>query len=320
MDLLGGYGSDESSESGCIGGAQLPSTTAPAPSLRQGPASISKRGKKLISLHAVLPAHILERLTKEAGDDSDDDEPASAPLVETKPSHPAKRGTDAGLTSLLSELGSIPQNAVTCDKSSAKAPFKSEIMGHSFLQVKTSILSKAKQAEIVNVHKPNVETVGDGEDMDEVTRQKPSTLSSSTVPMSTRQWNGNVLKSSPELGLQQRTAAHVSTTGPSDMYNTASDPFNQSEQMVRSMDSHLSKKRSRREIEKALRSGDLDSVGDSVNVYTLDGASNVYAPEKEAFTTQKGSGVRIAPVAMYDTKAGKDVLGAGVSGKAKGKN
>jgi hypothetical protein len=86
------------------------------------------------------------------------------------------------------------------------------------------------------------------------------------------------------------------------------------------MDSHLSKKRSRREIEKALRSGDLDSVGDSVNVYTLDGASNVYAPEKEAFTTQKGSGVRIAPVAMYDTKAGKDVLGAGVSGKAKGKN
>jgi hypothetical protein len=79
---------------------------------------------------------------------------------ETKPSHPAKRGTDAGLTSLLSELGSIPQNAATCDKSSAKAPFKSEIMGHSFLQVKTSILSKAKQAEIVNVHKPNGETVG----------------------------------------------------------------------------------------------------------------------------------------------------------------
>lgn len=321
MDLLGGYGSDESdksSESGCRGGALLQSTSAP--SLNQAPAPISKRGKKLIALHAVLPAHILERLTKEGGDDSDDDEPTSAPLVESKPSNPASRGKDAGLTSLLSELGSIPKRAASCDESNAEPTFQPERMGHAFLQVKTSVWSKAKQTEIVDVHTPDVETVGESQAMDEVTRQKPSTLSSLILPAATRQWHGNLPTSPPELGLQQPTATYVSTNGPSDGYSTVSDPFDQIEQMDGNMEPRLTKKRSRREIEKALRSGDLDSVGDSVNLYTIDGVSNVYTPEQEAFTTQKGSGVRIAPVAMYDTKAGKDVLGASVSGKAKGKN
>ena len=62
------------------------------------------------------------------------------------------------------------------------------------------------------------------------------------------------------------------------------------------------------------------AVDGDVQFTNLDAESNAYVLDQPTSSTQNKSGVRIAPVAMYDTKAGKDVLGAGVSGKAKSKN
>ena len=314
MDLLGGYGSDGSSDDE-TNHPQVP-LPLPPPQTTKPAASISKRGKKLVSLHAVLPPHILEQLTK-GGEDSDDDEPMhiSAPKAGVKPAKTAKRGADEGLTSLLSELSSFPKITVNTNDT-AKLAAKPEKMGHAFLQTQTTVVSKAKQ-EIVDIHKPHAETVDENENDYEETRKRVATMTSSISPAPTRHVTVSVPR--PAFGVQparQSRTTHV----PSQTYDDIVGPANQEEHVEESMDPRLAKKRSRREIEKALRSGDLNAIDGHDGVHSLDGDSNVYVPEQETYMAQKGTGVRIAPVAMYDTKAGKDVVGGGVSGKARGKN
>ncbi len=84
MDLLQGYGSDDSSNTSV---ANAPSKSAAAaaatspPSKPVHPPSIAttahaskKRGRRLLSLQAVLPPEILDRLTRPEGEDSLEDE------------------------------------------------------------------------------------------------------------------------------------------------------------------------------------------------------------------------------------------------------
>jgi hypothetical protein len=260
-------------------------------------------------------------LTK-GGDDSDDDEPTAVPkMPEVKPSHPNKRGADSGLISLLSELGCVPKTTGN-DVTSTRTVLKPEKMGLAFSQAQSSVLFKANQDEILDMHK---EAVGNTRVDDDDTQ----IFANESVPL---------VDASKEQGPISRV--HLSVPRPSALRTpvqgaqfgathgvsnvctpyTVPEPIDQSEPIEQSVDPRLAKKRSRREIEKALRSGDLDAVDGSVEFQTLDSESSVYVLDLPSTTTQNRSGVRIAPVAMYDTKAGKDVLGAGVSGKAKSKN
>lgn len=325
MDLLDGYGSDDSSE----GDTTDRESQRITKSITQPPltSSITKHGKRLISLHAVLPPHLFDMLTK-GGDDSDDDddEPTRVPkMPEVKPSHHNKRGADAGLTSLLSELGCVPKTAgsdITSTTTTTTTTLKPEKMGLAFLQAQTSVLSRANQAEVLDVHKERVENIRvDDDDNQIVANESVSLVNASKQQPPISRVHLSVPRPSA-LRTPVQAALLATTDGVSDACApyTIPEPEDQNELIDQSVDPRLGKKKSRREIEKALRSGDLDAVDGSVEFQTLDTEPSVYVLDQPATTTQNRSGVRIAPVAMYDTKAGKDVLGAGVSGKAKSKN
>ena len=316
MDLLGGYGSDDSSEGGSKEGqsvtipiVQLPPTS-----------SISRHGKKLVSLHAVLPLHLFELLTKGGvGDDSDDDNPADAPkLPQVKPLNPVKRGADAGLTCLLSELGSVSRNTI----SGTASMLIPEKMGLAFSHSQTYVTSKVNQTAILDIHGETMENSLYDEDHDQIVVKGsvPATSATREPTPITRVHLSVPRPPAFRATVHESQFGTDTTKALSGTLYAAPGPIDQSEPVEQIMDPRLAKKRSRREIERALRSGDLDVVDDSVQFQTLDAESNVDVLDQSAGTAQNRSGVRIAPVAMYDTKAGKDVLGAGVSGKAKSKN
>lgn len=288
-------------------------------------AIISKRGKKLVSLHAVLPPHILEQLTNGTIDSDDDEDgpvsPSKATATEPKSKHVIKRGADKGLSSLLSELGSV--NTMTPKDTTKSASSKPEKMGAAFLQSTTTVVSRSKEAGIIRKNAPVVETVGAEINSDDESAPAPSParLKPALVPAPRRQAAPHV----PRPPTFQPPAPRASSyqqqpqiAQPSYNNSMMAEP---SDAAAPNMTHRVAKKRSRREMEKALRSGNLTAIEGQDGIHTLEGDANVYVPDEESFNTAPtGSGVRVAPVAMYDTKTGADVVGANVSGKAKGKN
>mmetsp|Transcript_32634 Transcript_32634/g.37128 ORF Transcript_32634/g.37128 Transcript_32634/m.37128 type:complete len:119 (+) Transcript_32634:604-960(+) len=77
---------------------------------------------------------------------------------------------------------------------------------------------------------------------------------------------------------------------------------------------------SRRDMEKALRAGRLNIIDNYDKTCNINAAAGNYVCEKDRHNKTVGDRIRVAPVAMYDTKARKDVLGASITGKARGKN
>jgi len=80
------------------------------------------------------------------------------------------------------------------------------------------------------------------------------------------------------------------------------------------------RKLSRREIEKALRAGRLNVVDDYDQTCNILATENNYVMEERTDQTLAVERIRVAPVAMYDTTARKDIIGATITGKARGKN
>lgn len=352
MDLLGGYGSegsDSESESEAASGAQQPKQLPkPLPNT-----SISKRSKKLVSLHAVLPPHILQRLTNDGNanqSDSDDDDqqnqkqkPHSAKSNTNTQTHdkPPKRGADQGLTSLLTELGSVGKTAAN-DNANAKykqgqKPKAKDKMGHAFLQTQTTTTRTKTNEAHVHVHAPvvdihaqtHVETVQESDDDHEshITEAKSTAIRRETPApprprprLQTQVPRPNMFPGRPKTAPPQyagRSTIEKQQNHHAN-YSGMDEPQDQAHVAV---DDRTTRKRSRKEMERALRSGNMSAVDGHGNVQTFDSQQHVYMPEDSATTApNQGTGVRVAPVAMYDTKAGKDVLGANVSGKARGKN
>jgi hypothetical protein len=314
MDLLAGYGSDDSSEDE----GEAPTTAASKPVVAAvamvGPAPITKRGKKLVSLHAVLPPQILEQLTASnvgnASDEEDQPGPTAATVAkrDSANTHHKYHGADDGLSSLLSELGSVPT------KGNPQAPQKPEKMGQAFMHTTTVIKKQADKA-VVDIHAPKVETIDENDENEE----DPEHL----AKQATRRPNVNAAPSNRAQQQQDiRAPPHQNSVPtlppqPPETYQQASYPL---EGDVEPANDHVARKRSRKEIEKALRSGNLAAIDNYDDIQKLNAESIVYVPQEETFMAPKGSGIRVAPVAMYDTKAGKDILGASVSGKARGKN
>lgn len=382
MDLLGGYGSEgsdsdsESEHEAAMGSSsqqpkQLPTQHAPARKTADAGTSIStntntntntgigigisKRGKKLVSLHAVLPPHILQQLTNDGNanqSDSDDDDqqeqnhkPHSAKSTNNTQTHnkPLKRGADHGLTSLLTELGSVGKTSANANANPKQGQnFKAkEKMGQAFLQTQTTTTRTKSNEENVNVnvhvHTPvldihaqtHVETVQETDDEHciHTTEVKSTALRRKTpAPPRTRprlqtqvprpnMFPGRPITAPPQYD------GRSTIEKPPDHHANYSGIDEPQDQAHAAVDDRTTRKRSRKEMERALRSGNMSAVDGHGNVQTFDAQQHVYMPEDSATTApNQGTGVRVAPVAMYDTKAGKDVLGANVSGKARGKN
>ena len=199
MDLLQGYGSDNSSSSEQPPPAKPTASTIPSASTQARDASSKKtatktsnkrkkKGTRILKLNSVLPADILERLTRSSvqrgdgkfeDDDSSDDEndntnygndTAGSNLKNggnnKKSSNVANKqskskrflddsqknvGGDSGLNSLLSELGSVEPTAEDIKKKKKSASNDSGKMGLAFMNVSNTVVRK-KANVVTDIH------------------------------------------------------------------------------------------------------------------------------------------------------------------------
>mmetsp|Transcript_25095 Transcript_25095/g.38095 ORF Transcript_25095/g.38095 Transcript_25095/m.38095 type:complete len:340 (+) Transcript_25095:70-1089(+) len=304
MDLLGEYGSDSESS--------LQDDSLQNNQVNHKPEAISRNGKKLVSLHSVLPSHIFEQLVTSNSHMDSDDEDERLSLDTSREKMKLQLGADQGLSSLLTELGSVTKQTKvkstinSCDR-------KREKMGQAFLQVERNVIgssvedlnSRRKNLEVEKVHDTISKDNVSYSDLNGEQTHLTSVFKSSVNPTP-------YIKNIPPDTHPQAWQNHV---GEGQKLNAANRRTSTSEDS-----SFSNKKISRRDMEKSLRAGKLDVVDTFDGTRNIDGETFVYLPEQHQNNGETGyGGIRVAPVAMYDTKSGKDIMG-GISGKARGKN
>jgi len=192
MDLLGGYGSSDGDSDGSSS-ASVQSATGPAPPPPPPPAAaggggISKKGRRLLSLGAVLPPEIFDRLVRdEQGGSSSDSEQSAGSYSnhgaggdnggtsstskkkrapKRKTVGPAGVGLGGGsavpppgeMGDLLRELRSAPsvgpaggEQGQNATKKKPPPPPREEKLGMAFMTVTTTVASK-KDVGVENIH------------------------------------------------------------------------------------------------------------------------------------------------------------------------
>ena len=335
MDLLGGYGSDDttsSSDEDATPAAPPPSTVSPFQPPLSAVASLKSsepvessrrtRGKRLVSLHAVLPPYIFDQLTKDAateGMDSDEEEEeaASQPTQDLK-RHSTVIGKDEGLSSFLSELKSAPTTTFKGDGTAKKKPSSSGPLGRAFTTTQTVVVSRTKNEEVVDVHAKQSEPALHSNDSvsegDAQTTPKQSAYTSRPAapqPLSSASVPRPDMSSHPIVSPRLPTMLTEQPRQPSSQYQPEPD------EEEPKIDPRLAKKRSRKEMEKALRAGNLDALH---GVATVEAEASVYVPQEETYRVVTSGITRVAPVGMYDPKAGSDVMQVGATGKQRGKH
>lgn len=330
MDLLGGYGSDDASSSGdedttpagprsSVSPYQPHSSTvASLKSSEPVEGSRRTRGKRLVSLHAVLPPHILDQLTKgvaTGGLDSDEEEEevASRPIQDSK-RHATVIGKDEGLSSFLSELKSAPTTTFLGGGAVEKKPASLEPLGQAFTTTQTVVVSRTKNDEVMDVHAKQPEPALQAKYMVSETTPKPS--AHVARPAAPRPSSS---VSVPRPGMSSRPIVSaplptMTTEQPRQQFaQYQHEPYEEESKI----DPRIVKKRSRKEMEKALRAGNLDALQ---GVATVEAEASVYVPQEETYRVPTSGITKVAPVSMYDPKAGSDVMQAGATGKQRGKH
>jgi hypothetical protein len=177
MDLLSGYNSsdDDERDDHSVGlppppVSQLP---PPTPSSSSSSVPIRKKGKKILSLSAVLPQHIWNQLTNNNdSDDSDDDNDAHYRNTRKKPAPQSQSQSqlpkgavpspkDSQMGDLLAELLSTKHSSNNSKKqpgmiaitSATHAPTSSTILGAAFttFETTTTVIQK-KNAQVEDIH------------------------------------------------------------------------------------------------------------------------------------------------------------------------
>jgi len=324
MDLLGGYGSDDSGSSADEAPKPAhPSTAAAKPRPSAPTTKTSRRGKRIVSLHAVLPTHILDQLEKSTatGDLDSDDEyetVATKPPTQDAKCH-AVVGKDEGLSSFLSELKSAPTTTFLGGGSGASPDEKpaafSQPLGQAFATTTSVVVSRGSDDKVVDVHakKPGAISKANPRKMESGVAKTPATRAS--MPSAPRP-----SVSVPRPGMNRPVVSAVPMAPQPGQVPMQQAPYYQPpKEEEPKMDALRAKKRTRKEMEKALRSGNLDALQDS-DMTTLEAEGSVYIPQEETYAVPRSGAVRVAPVRMYDPKAGTDVVQADVTGKQRGKH
>lgn len=311
MDLLGGYGSsDDESTSSDVPPKANPSAAPPAATkVASKPAAPAfAKGKKILSLSSVLPQHILERLTKsevQGEMDSDDEDFAKSKQATTKkPSSESRRGKDEGLSGLLSALHSAPTAGLIA-KSVPKAEVKRESMGAAFLSSTTTTTTSKSKSTIRDIHVEDVHSDDDESYVEEpvVSRKRPAPA-----------------PPAPPVRRPVSAAPRVAAPPPATAAPPVSEPYYQAPVAAAAPlapeAAAPSRKRSRKDIERALRQGNLSAVDDQVTTQIAQAQPNQYRPAEETYAVPQ-HGIKVAATAMYDPKAGAAVIG---KGGGRGKN
>lgn len=355
MDLLGSYSSsgDDDSSSSASERSKSPPTPiviktslhraglAPAmPSPQRLPAiklqgkssglACGRRRKKLISLHSVLPPHILEGLSKSetAGDlDSSDDEvdENSSTKVDSSKDYTFEEAAskDEGIANFLSALGSAKTNAILKannqiqDEKPRKGKLEAALM---LAPTRATAMSGAQgSSEVTDPRGTPTEEASNGSP----SHYKPLSLSPRTafLPFPT--------------SAAPRPPTHAPAAPPSaraTRLNQYSDSLRQevapplpAPTFTGTLDTSANagggSRSKKRQLAKALRAGNLDqALGDSKGVTKLDQAMpTAFVPEPETYAVP-ANGVRVVATQMYNPRAGKDVQTNLGAVRARGKN
>lgn len=277
MDLLKGYGSlsdsersEEEEEASCVrhpqtnmaGAALLATTAKQQPAAPAASASIydnsssnnvqqnNKRGKKILSLASVLPAHILEALTKgnqssSSSDDSDEEgKPAAAKRPKQRtPKAAAARTTNAAISRTLdtddsAEISSfladlrraVPEHAAssgsvavitestttkpTAISASARSSSTSSRMGAAFLQSTTTTTTTVNANAVVrDIHgaAPAVDTGDDYYD-DEATKEEFAADTTPELPRPSSTFARPMVRAAPSTLYERHSFAAAAPT------------------------------------------------------------------------------------------------------------
>jgi hypothetical protein len=351
MDLLKGYGSDDSSDSGSPpvkASAPTKPISQPAAAKQPPPASskpTKKKGKRLLSLQAVLPPEILDRLSRPENEESSDEE--GSPQKRAKSAHHGKGGDRSGLNSLLDELRSAPLQHDGTKKPSKKenaSTEKSDGLGMAFMSYTTESTTK-KTGEVVDVHakkssQPEVEAKRIDPPAAAVKRPPvpfARISAAAPIPKSMQQSlqmaesTAYPVSSQPETIEHRATPAYPSTESHFDNNNCHND-----NPMVKS-------RKQKREEERALRTGaafQTNNRGPAMEIHQpspteyaptahmaaiasraahLRGIGSIDPQDSSNYGEYATQKAKSAGVAMYDPKTGADVKG-GVTAKHKSKH
>ena len=386
MDLLGGYGSSDGDSDGSS--ASVQSATGPAPPPPPPPAAggggISKKGRRLLSLGAVLPPEIFDRLARdEQGGSSSDSEQSAGSYAysngagagggnggasstskkkrapKRKTVGPAGVGLGGGsavpppgeMGDLLRELRSAPsvgpaggEHGQNATKKKPPPPPREEKLGMAFMTVTTTVASK-KDVGVENIHAsrpvaglaaaPSAEAAEStrGDDMN---RKKPAFAAATR-----RAAAPGVAVPRPGLSAAPAVRTGAAYAPPQQQkqqqqYQYQNNQHAQQQQQQYhqepAMGAQQSRKKSRKELERSLRAGKFDALGDDARATTvhqddLDYGGG-YAPteadlSEAAARTAAANAAKsgAAGLRMYDPSAGGDVdVGAEVSQKHRSKH
>jgi len=356
MDLLQGYGSSDSDNDSVSFNVQPTSQNKPAAAKPTSNIQLSttKRGKRILSLGAVLPPEIFDRLTRPA--DADDSSTSSFEdgddkRVGSKKRKRAKDGDENDVTSsklsnnsrgnsvdrtelnsFLSELRSAPMEKKDGNDSKSNNNSqnkKSEKLGMAFMSYTET---KHNSNEVVDVHaaKPPAVRPSTTGDANLQRKSAASSLTFSRLSTAAPVVNKNVsmpqyssaisYNNIPEYHVPEETKQQMNA--PTHSTTTTNDDYNASSTMVKS-------RKQRREEERALRSG-AAFQNPSAATEIHQPSPTEFAPTAHAaaiasraarFRGVGGGNGGGGSVTMYDPKAGGDVAGQGIiTGKHRSKH
>lgn len=309
MDLLGGYGSSDDDDDEKEHVTQKRSEGSSLESNEKGVKGNDqqqlRKGRKILSLAAVLPQHILDQLEKSQfrGDEDDDDDSidAAKPVPKKKLSATRCFSADAGIASLLSDLGSASTSSERGKKEDAERIEKGspEKLGEAFVtSTTTTFVRPSKQVRHIHndssfcVARPPSRNVAREENSEEE-------FAFSTFPAT-----------SPPI--VEKHEAPASASGMANVFVQDED-FPQ-----RNGRPAMSRKRTHREMQKALMKGDFAAALQGQDVAKVQQAHpDAYHPEPETYAVPQ-HGIKVVPTAIYDPSSG--AASTKVAGKGRGKN
>lgn len=337
MDLLGGYHSSSDDDSDTANAAPPVASAKPSSEANKttlpAPKKTSQKGKKILSLSNVLPPAILERLTKAQvldanqqesstkrketryySDDSssDEEEADSKPRASQQSSN--NHGKDEGLSRLLADLQSTAPtgsakllSAKSTNESASTSQSSAEKMGAAFVTSTTTTTSKRSTQSVRNIHQEAAEATPNE---DSVPSKALTSTSQVRHPIAAAPMVRPRVQAAPFVARAAPAVSAPRAHPPPQAYASGNDGSAHTAQKNK-------KKRSRKEMERALRHGNLAAVTDRNDVVSMEQAQpDQYTPAPETYAVP-AHGIKVAATAMYDPKTGEKTVGGPT---ARGKN
>ena len=253
---------------------------------------------------------------------------------------------DDGINSFLSVL-----NGVSPTKNPKEHPRSSDTLGMAFMNVSTTVIRKKRNtdSQVVDIHSSNsgpsairksIDTSATDNVSEEETEKEELSRTVISKPIQSAEVTklSNAISTVPKpapirMGIRRVTnaAPNVSSLSspPPSLYQHQPEPHHTSiYQSSAPIETPITaeqpkRKRSKREIEKALRSGNFDSISEYTQ--TIDVANHMQPSEQQILSSSgagsgAGNSYRTSGLERYVPSEGMQVKQPGLSGKMKGKH